>query len=358
MTLPEPRKAISDLPGYVPGARGDGGPPPIKLSSNENPYGPLPSIVEAMSQAAAFVNRYPDMFSQNLSEAIGRRYDLDVERVVVGAGSVSILAHILQAFAEGGDEVIYAWRSFEAYPILVILSGATPIRVPLTLTGEHDLKAMAGAVTDRTRVVFLCSPNNPTGPTIRTTDLEDFMAHVPEDVLVVLDEAYIEYIRDPMALDGIEFLPRYPNLLVARTFSKAYGLAGLRVGYAIGSPDIVSSIRVCVTPFSVSGVAQAAALASLEVEAELFTRVESIVQERERVVTELRSQGWTIPETQGNFYWIAAGDETVALAERLKSEAPPVLVRPFAGEGIRVTIGTPEENDRTTKALAEFPTHF
>lgn len=358
MTLPEPRKALSGMPRYVPGARGDGGPPPIKLSSNENPFDPLPSVVDTISRAAASVNRYPDMFSGDLTEALARRYGLKEDRVVVGAGSVSVLGHVLQAFAGEGDEVVYAWRSFEAYPILVRLSGATPVEIPLLECGCHELDGMADAVTDRTKVVFLCSPNNPTGLPITTKEIKSFLKRVPDRVLVVVDEAYIEFNRDPLVLDSVALLARHPNLLVARTFSKAYGLAGLRIGYALGNPEIVAAIRVCVTPFSVSGIAQAAALASLEAEAELFARVETIVGERGRVLGEVRGQGWCIPQTQGNFFWIGALDEAAALAGCLKSEVPPILVRPFAGEGVRVTIGSPQENDRMTAALAAYPSRF
>ncbi len=354
MTLPERRNALAGLPRYVPGAREAEGPDPIKLSSNENPYRPLPSVVDVIARAAASVNRYPDMFSRDLTEAIARRYGFEEERVVVGAGGVAVLGHALQAFAEGGDEVVYAWRSFEAYPIIVRISGAEPVQVPLLPDGRHDLDGMAEAVTDRTKVIFLCSPNNPTGSALAVDELEGFMQRVPERVLVLLDEAYMEFIRDPSAANGVAFLSRHPNLLVVRTFSKAYGLAGLRVGYALGDPEIVAAIQPCVTPFSVSSVAQEAALASLEVEAELFDRVEAIVKERERVLEALRGQGWTIPETQANFLWIGAGDQATELAAHLRDGDIPILARPFAGEGVRINIGSPEENERLIASLAAF----
>ncbi|MBN2177453.1 MAG: histidinol-phosphate transaminase [Demequinaceae bacterium] len=358
MTLPVPRDAVAALPSYVPGARGGGGPQPIKLSSNENPYPPLASVREAIAGAAASVNRYPDMFSRALTEALAARYGLPEGAVVTGAGSVSVLGHALQAFTEPSDQVIYAWRSFEAYPILTRLTGAETVEVPLADGGRHDLAAMVGAMTERTKVVLLCSPNNPTGPAIREEEFEAFMQGVPPTVLVILDEAYVEFVRDPLAVDGRNALTRHSNLLVARTFSKAYGLAGLRVGFALGDPEVVSAIRPCVTPFSLSGIAQVAALASLEAEGELFERVDAIVAERERILTALRTQGWNPPEAQGNFFWLEARDEASALASHLGAAAPPILVRPFGGEGVRINAGSPEENDRLIAALEAYPHRF
>ncbi|MCJ7826869.1 MAG: histidinol-phosphate transaminase, partial [Demequinaceae bacterium] len=349
---------VSALPSYVPGARDGGGPESIKLSSNENPFQPLPSVREAIDKAAASVNRYPDMFSRELTEALAERYDLPEGAVAVGAGSVSVLGHALQAFCAPQDEVVYAWRSFEAYPILSRLTGATAVEVPLAAEGRHDLVAMARAVTERTKVVLLCSPNNPTGPAIRETEFEAFMGEVPSGVLVILDEAYVEFVRDPLVVDGRKALTRHPNLVIARTFSKAYGLAGLRVGFALGEPDVMSAIRACVTPFSLSGIAQAAALASLEVEGELFERVDAIVAERERTLKALRGQRWNLPEAQGNFFWFEAKDEASAFAAYLRTATPPLLVRPFDGEGVRINVGSTGENDHLIATLEAYPSRF
>lgn len=359
MTLPTPRDAVSALPRYVPGARGTaGGVPPTKLSSNENPFEPLPSVREAISGASGAINRYPDMSSRDLVEALATLYGVPEERVAVGAGSVAVLGHILEAYCGEGDEVVYAWRSFEAYPILSRLTGATPVEVPLALGGRHDLNAMARAMTDRTRAVLLCSPNNPTGPAIGTREFEAFMEGVSPRTLVVLDEAYVEFVRDPHAVDGRKAIARHPNLVIARTFSKAYGLAGLRIGYALGEPEVVSAIRACTTPFSLSGLAQVAALASLEAEPELLARVDLVVAERARTVAALKRQGWDIPDPQGNFYWIAAGEEASALAAHLGAASPPILARPFAGDGVRITVGSAEENDRVIAALDSYPSRF
>lgn len=340
------------MPVYVPGARGaQDGLPPVKLSSNESPFDPLPSVAAAVAAAGEVVHRYPDMFAVELHERIGASLGLSAQHVAVGGGSVAALQHVLQAYTAPGDEVVFAWRSFEAYPILVQIAGATPVPVALAADGRHDLDAMAAAVTADTKVILLCSPNNPTGPALRTDEVDRFLAAVPRRVLVVLDEAYVEFVRDPDAVDGLAALTRHPNLLIARTFSKAYGLAGLRVGYVAGDPELVTPVRSCVTPFSVSAPAQIAALASLSAVDELLERVESTVAERSRVADALAQLGWDVPDAQGNFVWLPAGERTGEIAAALGALDPAVLVRPFAGEGVRVSIGSREENDAFLAAI-------
>jgi histidinol-phosphate aminotransferase len=356
MTLPEPRAAIKALPAYVPGARPSGvGAPPIKLSSNEVAFAPLPSVRAAIAGAGELTNRYPDMAASEVAEGIAARWSVGAASVVVAGGSVAVLGHALHAYCDPGDEVVYGWRSFEAYPILTAIAGAASVRVALAPDARHDLVAIAGALTPRTKVVLLCTPNNPTGPAIRRDEFESFMAAVPRGVMVVLDEAYAEFVRDPAAVDGRSALAAHPNLLVMRTFSKAYGLAGLRVGYGIGTPRLVAPIRACVTPFSVSGVAQAAALASLAAEDELLARADSVVAERDRVLAGLAADGWRVPDAQGNFVWLAAGAKTGDLAAYLEARTPSILVRPFSGEGVRITVGSPQENDHVLAALAAYP---
>lgn len=356
MTRPVPLAHVAELPRYVPGARGAAGAPaPIKLSSNENPLPPLPSVVDAISRAAGSINRYPDMFAVELTERIADAAGVTPDRVAVGGGSVAVLAHILQAFAGPGDEVVYAWRSFEAYPILTRALGAQTVQVPLASDARHDLDAMAAAITERTKVVMVCSPNNPTGPAVGAAEFVEFMGKVPSHVLVVLDEAYLEFVTDTDAVRGADVLGRWPNLVVLRTFSKAYGLAGLRVGHALGEPDIISAVRAVVTPFSVSGVAQVAGIASLDAEAELLERVSGIVAERERALSALRAEGWAVSDAQGNFFWLALGEQTMDFAAALAGAAPSLLVRPFAGDGVRISIGTSEENDALLAAVAAWP---
>jgi len=258
-------------------------------------------------------------------------------------GSVAALGHVLSAVCETGDEVVLPWRSFEAYPIAVTLAGAVGVRVPVAADGRLDLPAMAAAVTPRTRVVLVCTPNNPTGPAVHADELEAFLAAVPGDVLVVLDEAYVEFVRDPLAADGLAAFAAHPNVVLLRTFSKAYGLAGLRVGYAVARPRIAAGIRQASTPFGVSGVAQLAAIASLGVKAELDRRVDAIVAERGRMFEGLRAQGWTVPDSQANFVWLALGEDSIEFAERCTRAG--VMVRPFAGDGVRVSVGEPEATD-------------
>ena len=339
------RSVLDDVAAYKPGKppeRTDGR-PTYKLSSNENPYPPLPGVLAAATEAAGNMNRYPDMGALDLLEALSERFEVPVEHLALGTGSVAVLYHLLQAACAEGDEVVYAWRSFEAYPIAVQLTGATSVQVPLTEDARHDFKAMEAALTDRTRVVLVCTPNNPTGPVVRRDELLAFLDVVPRNVLVVLDEAYREFIREPEAIDGTEVYQDRPNVVVLRTFSKAYGLAGFRVGYAIGHPPVIAAIRKCALPFGVSEVAQAAAIASLRAEEELFARVDDLVTERTRVLGELRAAGWDVPETHANFVWMPLGEDTVAFAEAVQAEG--VSVRPFPGDGARVTIGEPEANN-------------
>jgi len=351
MTTPTPRPEVAALPPYVPGARGGAGPAPIKLSSNESPYGPLPSVLAAMASGGEAPHRYPDMAASALHSRLAEINGVGPDAVVAGAGSVAVLAHILHAYTGQGDEVVFAWRSFEAYPILSAIAGASAVRVPLTADARHDLDAMVAAITDKTKVVLVCSPNNPTGPAVHAGEFEAFMARVPSSVVVVLDEAYGEYSRDPLAVKGADVLGRFPNLLVLRTFSKAYGLAGLRVGYALGPAALIAPVRAVVTPFSVTEVAQSAALASLDANAELLERVEITVGERERVLAAVRAAGWDAPDADGNFVWLPTREGTADFVAALGALPTPILVRPFAGEGVRITIGTPEENDALIAAL-------
>ena len=351
MTTPAPRPQVAALPAYVPGARGGDGPAPIKLSSNESPYGPLPSVAAAIAAGGAAPHRYPDMAAQALHARLAVACGVEPDAVVAGAGSVAVLAHILQAYSGTGDEVMFAWRSFEAYPILTAIAGAEAVRVPLTADARHDLDAMAAAITERTRVILVCSPNNPTGPAVHADEFVSFMARVPSRIVVVLDEAYGEYSRDPLAVRGDALLADHPNLLVLRTFSKAYGLAGMRVGYALGAPGLLAPVRAVVTPFSITEVAQSAAIASLDAVDELLARVEVTANERSRVLAGVRALGWDAPDTDGNFVWLPAGDGTAHLVAALAALPTPILVRPFAGEGVRITIGAPAENDAMLAAL-------
>ncbi len=349
---PRLRGALEGIPTYRPGRPAASGTAAYKLSSNENPYPPLPGVLETITAASAKANRYPDMACTALMAELAERFGVPVEHVATGTGSVGVAQQLLQSTAGPGDEVVYAWRSFEAYPIITQISGATSVQVPLTEGEEHDLDAMADAVTERTRLIFVCNPNNPTGVAIRRDALERFLDRVPEDVLVVLDEAYREFVRDENVPDGISLYRDRPNVCVLRTFSKAYGLAGLRVGFAVAHEPVAAALRKTAVPFGVSQVAQDAAVASLRSEDALLERVETLVAERARVSRELVAQGWTVPGSQANFVWLRLGERTVDFAAAC--EKAGAVVRPFAGEGVRVTVGEREANDIFLQTAAAF----
>ncbi|MFG2172276.1 histidinol-phosphate transaminase [Streptomyces niveus] len=348
-TSPKLRAELDGIPTYKPGkAAAADGPVAYKLSSNENPYPPLPGVMETVLASAGAFNRYPDMACTGLMSELADRFGVPVSHLATGTGSVGVAQQLLQATSGPGDEVIYAWRSFEAYPIITQISGATSVKVPLDADERHDLDAMADAITDRTRMIFVCNPNNPTGTVVRRAALERFLDRVPSDVLVVLDEAYREFVRaaaggGEAVPDGVEIYRERPNVAVLRTFSKAYGLAGLRVGFAIAHEPVAAALRKTAVPFGVSQIAQDAAVASLRAEDELLGRVGSLVGERTRVYDALREQGWTVPETHANFVWLRLGERTTDFAAAC--ERAGVTIRPFAGEGVRVTIGEYEAND-------------
>ncbi len=321
----------------------------FKLSSNENPFDPIPAVVQAIEQSAH--NRYPDGASAELRARLAAKYGVAFEEVHVGAGSVSILAQLIQATSGPGDEVIFAWRSFEAYPGLVTVSGATSVMVPNSPDHRHDLPAMAAAVTEHTRVIVVCSPNNPTGTIVSAEEFAAFMTSVPPTVLIILDEAYIEFVTDPLSVNGAQLWGRYPNLVVVRTFSKAYGLAGLRVGYALGSTYILDAARSSAIPLSVTEAAQRAAIAAQEHESELLERVARIISLRDEVWIALTAQGWEVPQPHGNFVWLPTGDNTQQANEVLLTHG--IVGRPFASDGIRVSIGEPESVSRLLKASEE-----
>jgi histidinol-phosphate aminotransferase len=333
------RPDLDALPAYVPGRSVPGA---IKLASNEVPYGPLPGVVEAVAEAVAGSHRYPDMGVVELRSVLAARLGVDIDRIATGCGSVALFEHLFRVTCMPGDEAIYAWRSFEAYPIIGATTAAASVRVPNTAEHGHDLDAMAAAITGRTRLVIVCNPNNPTGTAVRKAELDAFLDKVPGNVLVALDEAYREFVTDDSVPDGLAAYGDRPNVVVLRTLSKAWGLAGLRVGYLIGSPEVAAAVRKVVTPFSTSSVAQAAALAALAAEPEMLRRVSLVVAERERVLTAVRKVYPDVPESQSNFFWLPLGDRSAEFAAAC--ERAGVIVRAFP-EGVRVTIGTPEEND-------------
>jgi histidinol-phosphate aminotransferase len=350
---PRFRSVLDQFNPYKPGKRvANAAGQSFKLASNECPFGPLPSVAEAIAAAATEINWYPDNHAQALTEAIARRHDVPVSHIALGCGSVGVAQQLLAAAAEPGTEVLYAWRSFEAYPILVPLTGAADVRVPLR-DERHDLPAMADAVTPRTRVIFVCNPNNPTGTVVHAAELEEFLARVPPECLVVLDEAYADYVQDPAVPNGIEVYRDRPNVAVLRTFSKAHGLAGLRVGYLVGPEPVAAAARTTMLPFTVNALAQTAAIASLAAESELMERVDLAVKERARVRDELLAQGWTVPPTEANFVWLRLGTDTQDFAAACA--AAGISIRPFGDEGARISVGTPEADDAFLAVARAYP---
>ncbi|WP_082000291.1 histidinol-phosphate transaminase [Arthrobacter sp. PAMC 25486] len=354
----QPRPVVGRLPKYAAGKPPESvaGLESFKLSSNENPLGPVPAVMDVL-RGAIDIHRYPDSSCTLLRNALGKFLDVPADDIVTGAGSLGALNQILAAFSgqnENGvqDEVVYAWRSFEAYPICVGLAGARSVQVPVRSDGSHDLDAMAAAVTEHTKVVLLCTPNNPTGPALRTGETEEFIRSIPSNVVIVIDEAYQEFVRAGDAVNGVELYRKYTNVMVLRTFSKAHGLAGLRVGYSISQPEITQYLRAAATPFAVSGIGEEAAVASLENYDQVVERVQSLVDERTRVLAGLAELGWDVPDAQGNFVWLELGANSQEFAALAQSHA--LSLRAFGDEGVRVSIGEVAANTRFLEICAAY----
>lgn len=342
------RGVLDTIPTYRPG-KGNGS-SVTKLSSNENPFSLAENIQEIIAEVSKNSNRYPDSLSVDLKNDLATLHGIDAECISVGNGSVSLISSLLLALAEAGDEVVMPWRSFEAYPICVGLTGAASVQVPLTEGYAHDFDALARSITDRTRVILLCTPNNPTGVSWREPQFREFMRHVPTDIAVLIDEAYREFDDENSCLDTAKILRDYPNVVVARTFSKAYGLAGLRCGYMMAAPELTRAIVKATMPFSVNIVAQAAARGVLAHRDVMMKQVADIVAERLRVEDELGKRGWDIYPSHANFVWLG-GEKAAGISDVCARHN--VTVRPFP-EGVRVSIGTREENDRFLAALDDY----
>ncbi|BBZ50500.1 pyridoxal phosphate-dependent aminotransferase [Mycobacterium heidelbergense] len=347
------RSELVGLPVYVPGKTVPGS---IKLASNETVLGPLPSVRATIERATDSINRYPDSACLQLKAALAKHLGSDFapEHVAVGCGSVSLCQQLVQITASAGDEVVMGWHSFELYPPQVQVAGAVAVKVPLA---DHtfDLYAMLAAITDRTRLIFVCNPNNPTSTVVDPDALARFVEAVPSHILVAIDEAYVEYIRDGMVPDSLALARSRANVIVLRTFSKAYGLAGLRIGYAVGHPDLITALDKVYVPFSVTSVSQAAAIASLNAADELLARTDAVVAERDRVGAGLRDAGFTLPPSQANFVWLPLGPRTHDFVAQAADAR--IVVRSFAPEGVRVTIGAPEENDALLRFARDWIAH-
>ena len=353
----KPRAVVENLPQYKPGksaaqaAADHQLSEAIKLASNESSYGPLPSVLKAVEDGAKLLNRYPDHRGEALRYAISEKQGVSPEQVTIGCGSVGLLQQAFTAYVGAGDEVVYPWRSFEVHPVFSAIAEAKPVMVPLR-DQAFDLDAVAAAVTGQTKLLILSTPNNPTGTVCKTDDLKDLLDSISDDVVVIIDEAYLEFVTDDAVRDPVtEILPHHDNAVVFRTFSKAYGLANLRVGYALGHSEVIGAIDKVALPFLVNGVAQAAVLASLDAaaEKELRDRVAEVIAERNRVTEKLLELGWPVTPSQANFLWLPVEEQAGPLFQRLESRG--IVTRPFENEGLRVTIGRPEENDRFVEAI-------
>ena len=328
----------------------------VKLASNESPFPPHPAVVEAIARAAADVNRYPDPEAQALRRAIADHHETDPARIAVSNGSCEILLAAALALCEAGDEILYAWPSFSIYPHLPALSGAREIRVPLAEGYVHDLDAMLEEVTAATQLLLVCNPNNPTGTHLPVETVGAFVESVPDRTTIILDEAYIEYQTNDDPDATLDLLAKHPNVVLLRTFSKCHGLAGLRVGYALCSPQFRAAIDAVRQPFSVNTLAQAAAAEAIRHQDDVADRVEKNLVERIFVEEALHELGFTTAESQTNFAWLELGDRDEAEVVESLSRAG-VAVRPgtpLGGPGcLRVTYGTRAENERFLTAMRE-----
>ncbi|MGH3946280.1 MAG: pyridoxal phosphate-dependent aminotransferase [Pseudonocardiaceae bacterium] len=346
------RADLESLPVYIPGRNIPGA---VKLASNEVSEGPLPSVVAAISDAAAGVNRYPDNGVTELLDRLASRLDVPRSHLTASCGSVTLCQQLVQATCGRDDEVLFAWRSFEEYPRITQVAGVRQRTVPLRPDHTHDLPAILDAITPATRLVFVCNPNNPTGTAVRRDELVAFLDAVPDGVLVALDEAYHEFVTDPAVPDGVPLVRNNfgrDNLAVLRTFSKAYGLAGLRVGYCVAPAPITAALRKVYVPFSVNSLAQVAALASLDVADELLARCQRIAAERDRVRAELLAMGYPVPDSQANFVWLPLGERTAAFDNHCLEHK--IVIRAFPGDGARVTVSSPADNEAFLAAARSF----
>ncbi len=327
----------------------------IKLASNETPYPPHPAVLEAVQAAMGGLNRYPDPTAATLRRRLAERHGVPQAKVAVGNGSCEILLAAAQAMLEPGAEIVYAWPSFSMYPHLAAMTGARALTIPLAEDGRHDLEALAREVTVATRIVLVCNPNNPTATALSVEEIDAFVAGLPRHVLVIVDEAYVEFsvLQDPD--ESLPLLGRHPNVVLLRTFSKVYGLCGLRAGYALGPESFRLAVDRVRQPFSVNALAQAAAAEAVRHQDEVERRVERTVIERLHVQDELADRGLATSDSQANFSWVALGEDRDEAAVYAGLASRGVIVREGTALGapghLRVTYGTRVENDRFLAAL-------
>jgi histidinol-phosphate aminotransferase len=318
------------------------------LAANELSLRPLPSVAAAIAASGEGVNRYPDPQVGSLRAAIAEFHGVDVGQVAVSAGSITLFHQAISSTTSEGERVVFAWPSFEGYRLVAAIAGAEDVQIPL-LDAAHDLERMAAAVDERTRVVLICNPNNPTGTVLPAAAIDAFIAQLPRDLLVIVDEAYHQFASDPDAIAAMPLVAEHPNLLVTRTFSKAYGLAGLRVGYGIGSPEVIDAVQRSHMPFNVSSTGQAGALAGLAAGDELRERVELVCAGRERLIRVVEEVGLPVAPSHGNYIWLPVGEQALAVSAALEQHG--VISRALPPFGTRVTIGDDEDCEQLERAL-------
>lgn len=352
-TTPRLRAVLETFPPYIPGKppREVSGLQPFKLSSNENFLAPLPEVLDAMVSHAKDPAHYPDDAAVALREGLADRLGVGLDELVVTTGASELLVALTQITSDANTEAIYPWPSFEMYPQTTGLAGSVRREVPLSADGRHDLDAMAEAITDRTGLIILCSPNNPTGPVLRDAEVRAFLDRVPAHVLVALDEAYWEFATVPDRVRGLDLVRDYPNLVLLRTFSKAHGLAGLRVGYAVAHPPVIEGLRKAVIPFGVTDMSQAGALESLRHWDAVLDRAAQIADTRDAFADALREQGWEVPEAQANYVWLPLGEKSAAFEDACVEQA--VAVRNLDA-GVRISIGEDEALARVLEIAERF----
>lgn len=355
---PRLRTSLESFPPYVPGKapKRVAGFAPFKLSSNENYLEPLPAVVAALVAHAQNPALYPDDAALALRRELAERLGVSIDELIVTTGASELLVALTQISSDASTEAIYPWPSFEMYPQTTGLAGSKRVEVPVLDDGRHDLDAMAAAITDKTSLIILCSPNNPTGPALRDDEVRRFLAQVPETVLVALDEAYWEFATAEGVVNGVDLVADFPNVVLVRTFSKAHALAGLRVGYGLAHETVIQGLLKAVIPFGVTDMSQTAALESLRHSDEVEVRAKEIAAARDDFAEALREQGWDVPEAQGNFVWLPLGPLSAAFEDACVEQA--VAVRNL-GDGVRISIGEQEGLDRVLAVSSDFYTeHF
>ena len=324
-----------------------------KLSFNESPYGPSPKAVEAMREAACRVNCYSDMEAKDLRRKIAGQFGLKLDRVFVANGGDEAISLLAAAYVSPGDEALMPWPTFGQYAASTTLMDGVPVRVPVRQEDQKvNLAAIQSAITDRTKLIFLCNPNNPTGIAVYGEELRNFLQSVPSRILVCLDEAYAEFVTDTAFVSGIDLQQEFPNLAVIRTFSKIYGLAGIRVGYGIAAPEIVENVQRVRSPFNVNSLAQSGAMAAMDDVSFVRAVAEKNADQRQWLTEQLQQLGWKVFPSQTNFLFVDTGRDAAAIAEAARAEG---FVFRAAAWGyptfLRISLGTPEQNIALAETL-------